>query len=271
MSRRPTTREQIAHAEDRLRSKLVNDGECRVYASAADKDGYGLFQVHGYAMRAHRVAWMLWRGEIPDGMFVLHRCDNPPCCNPDHLFLGTSRDNIDDMLRKGRQAKGERHGSRIHPGCSRWKPTHKFRLHPELIQPTAVAMRPELAARGERVAVAKLTDSKVLELRERFAAGERNCCHLAEEYGVSDTCIKRIVSGRGWRHVGGPITDVDLPVGIYKLTPDDVRKIRRLASEGLLPRVIAEQFGVCRQSVANIIGGLTWRRGSRNFQAEAAL
>jgi hypothetical protein len=63
-----------------------------------------------YQYRAHRFAWMLANGAIPDGMNVLHRCDNPKCCNPSHLFIGTQRDNIDDQLAKGRWLRGERAG-----------------------------------------------------------------------------------------------------------------------------------------------------------------
>ena len=55
--------------------------------------------------RAHRVAWVLYRGKIPRGKKVLHRCDNPPCCNPEHLFLGTQADNVADMVTKGRRAR----------------------------------------------------------------------------------------------------------------------------------------------------------------------
>lgn len=57
--------------------------------------------------RSHRFVWMLMRGPIPDGMNVLHRCDNTKCCNPEHLFLGSQHDNIEDMKRKNRQARGE--------------------------------------------------------------------------------------------------------------------------------------------------------------------
>lgn len=59
---------------------------------------------------AHRVAWRLFRGPIPEGLLVLHHCDNPKCCNPIHLFLGTQADNMADKCAKGRQAKGSKHG-----------------------------------------------------------------------------------------------------------------------------------------------------------------
>lgn len=72
--------------------------ECWEWLAAVTKDGYGSFK----SKLAHRVAWELEKGEIPDGMLVCHTCDNPPCCNPSHLFLGTQRNNMDDMVQKGR-------------------------------------------------------------------------------------------------------------------------------------------------------------------------
>lgn len=68
---------------------------------------YGCANIDYKQVSAHRLAWELFRGPIPEGQNVLHRCDRPLCVNPSHLFLGTQEDNLKDMTQKGRRAKGE--------------------------------------------------------------------------------------------------------------------------------------------------------------------
>lgn len=140
---------------------------CWLWIGAYGTYGYGSFgrgKYTGGTSKAHRVAWFYTHGPIPDGMDLCHHCDNPPCVNPDHLFLGTQADNNADRDRKGR---------------------HK-------------------ALCGSSNGQAKLTERKVMEIRLWYAAKVRQA-DLARVHGVNQTLIQRIVTGRVWRHVGGPL------------------------------------------------------------------
>lgn len=87
------------------------DTPCWVWAACRQESGYGLFRLDGRMQGAHRASWVLTNGPIPDGMGVRHKCDNPPCVNPEHLWLGTDAEDTADKMSKGRQYKGEKHHS----------------------------------------------------------------------------------------------------------------------------------------------------------------
>jgi hypothetical protein len=96
--------------EPRFWSQIVKSPEpdgCWVWIGSLDTTGYGQMSVNGIMTLVHRISYEIHRGPIPEGKKVLHKCDNPPCGRPDHLFLGDDIDNIRDRNAKGRQAKGE--------------------------------------------------------------------------------------------------------------------------------------------------------------------
>lgn len=88
------------------------EDQCWEFQWHRNKQGYGKFFFRGSCWQAHRVAYTLTKGEIPNGLDVLHTCDNPPCCNPAHLYVGTDADNTRDKIARNRlrPRKGERHG-----------------------------------------------------------------------------------------------------------------------------------------------------------------
>ena len=98
---------------ERHAGKIDRSGECWVWTAQRDDDGYGRVQIGKTPRRPHRVAYEIAYGAIPAGALVLHRCDNPSCVRPDHLFLGTHADNVRDRDAKGRTARGSRQGGAI--------------------------------------------------------------------------------------------------------------------------------------------------------------
>jgi hypothetical protein len=106
----------MATVEDRFWANVDKSGDCWEWQASVNLDGYGRFCLKGKRIRAHRLSWVLANGEIPEGMCVLHKCDNPPCVSPDHLFLGTRADNVRDMVQKGRCRSGTCNPKKTH--CS---------------------------------------------------------------------------------------------------------------------------------------------------------
>ena len=158
---------------------MADLGQCWEWTASRNEWGYGavLKKKYGQAS-AHRYSWVLHNGPIPDGLWVLHRCDNPGCVRPDHLFLGTVADNNADKTNKGRQARKETHGDYFARGTS-----HGAETHPEKF-------------RGEGNHFAKLTEAQVIEIRARV--GKRNGAALAREFGVTRGAVNAIKRGRAW-------------------------------------------------------------------------
>jgi hypothetical protein len=160
---------------DRIWGYLDRTGgpdSCWEYTKQRDRHGYGRMQTTGHSeVLAHRIAYELTHGSIPDGMQILHRCDNRPCCNPMHLYAGTHEENMRDRGERGRTFRGR------HKDNSR---------------------RP----RGERNPAAKVTAEQVTEIRKRYAAGGVTLLQLAREFGLSSpNTVWAIVHRTKWQEV----------------------------------------------------------------------
>jgi len=177
--------------EERFWPKVDIQGpdECWLWTGGTNRGGYGTFQGVVRGDGAHRFAWELANGPIPEGMVVRHLvCDNPPCVNAKHLSLGTHEDNMADMRSKDRGCVGDRNGTRIHSERVPRGDEHWSRANPEKV------------ARGASAGGAKLTTDKVREIR-RLRSGGLGQREIAEQFAVSQAAIQSIISGRNWRHV----------------------------------------------------------------------
>ena len=221
---------------ERFWSKVekTKDG-CSLWTGAVSNNGYGAAYVPGRGMdKAHRVAWELTSGPIPKGLLVCHRCDvkHPVgdtsyrrCIEPEHLFLGTARDNTQDMYAKGRAAVGDRNGSRLHPerlphGERNWASQHRDILsarakkwaenNPDRVargERSIAAKFPERICRGERHYNTHFTEQDVRDIRQACSApcspkellARRK--ELAAKYHTTSNNIWQVAAGKTWKHV----------------------------------------------------------------------
>lgn len=165
-----------------------NNNDCWVWTGCRNHRGYGQFYFRGRARVSHRVAWILNFGEIPEGMSICHHCDNPPCVNPDHLFLGTMADNMSDKMTKGRLAKGPTSGAHTHPDRVSRGTKHS-------------SVMKVAAARGEKQHMAKLTSELVLEIRKLLETSGLSQREIAEQYDVTKGTISAIHVRKNWKHI----------------------------------------------------------------------
>jgi hypothetical protein len=185
------------------------ESPCWLWTGGKSKSGYGSVTLNGKSFSPHRVAWMIANGPIPHdgshhGICVCHRCDRRDCCRADHTFLGTIADNLHDMAIKGRAAKGDKHGSRLHPERMARGDRSGSRLHPERLargDTHYARVYPEKLARGEAHGRSKLTATQVVEIRALRAAGGTTLKKLGAQFGVSDAAINLIIRRKKWKHV----------------------------------------------------------------------
>ncbi len=136
--------------KERFMQKVDNDWH---WIGAKNKDGYGQIKVDGVQMGAHVISYELFNGSVPEGMFILHSCDDPSCVNPEHLRLGTHLENMKDRMKSGH--------------------------YKNMI--------------GSNNMNAKMSDSQVLEIRNLYAEGNMSQSEIAKMFGIHQTQVSRYV------------------------------------------------------------------------------
>ena len=152
-----------ATPEERLRfyGWTVTEEGCWEWGGYRFPRGYGRVPMSNTTVGAHVIAYEVWVGPIPDGLIIRHKCDNPPCINPEHLEPGTHQDNSDDKIKRQRQN----------------------------------------SVTGEAHYAAKLTADSVRKIRNEWAEGNATQFDLAQKYGTTNKNIHLIVQRKTWRHI----------------------------------------------------------------------
>ena len=217
--------------------------QCWEWSGSRFRTGYGRLKIDGKTTSAHRLSWMLHNGPIPDGTCVCHRCDNPPCVNPEHLFLGTKADNNLDRDAKGRTARGDRNGARLHPETRARGDRNGSRLHADRL------------ARGERHGSRTCPDRVPRAERsgrytkpERTARGDRHGARLhPESRPRGDQHHTR-------RHPEMLVRGEAHPWS--KLTDEQVAALReQFATGSLRGRKLARAFGIGTSQMYRLVKG----------------
>lgn len=125
-------------AEQRFWEKVDKAGECWIWMAYRNSDGYGMFKATAYHLvSAHRYIYEQECGPIPDGHYVCHTCDVPACVNPAHLFVGTQKENVNDMFSKRRDPKSR--GTLYHPWNAKLTPEEVLSIRSSTLHPTELA------------------------------------------------------------------------------------------------------------------------------------
>jgi DNA-binding MarR family transcriptional regulator len=235
---------------------------CKEWTGARFKKGYGARRYKGKTWRVHRAVWDDVHGPIPDGLKVLHRCDNPPCYEITHLYLGTSATNSRDMVARNRQAvRGRLPQSKLtveDVAAIRARYADGGITQANLAAEYAVAQGAisKIVRRGVKTGTRRRTQAEVAAIRYRYDMGQTQAS-LAAEFGIDQSSISDIVHNIS--HVN-PTRAVQSRRPQSKLTVEQHDAIRtRYAESGATQAALAAEYGVTQKSISVIIrrGGNT--------------
>jgi len=229
-----TEEEKLERIRSRFEEKVIKTEGCWGWNGHLDKNGYPLMKSGSdrksfKEARCNRISWLLYRGEIPEGKYLCHQCDNPTCTNPDHLFLASAKENSQDMVKKARGNKGTKHGNAklndqdvveirqlLRQGKTGRFISEKFSIDPNVVSgikhgkswthvqegkiTLADNLRMKCGTQGSSHRDAKLKEEDVKKIKYLLSIGV-SAKRLAQDFGISSTQISYIKSGKNWKHV----------------------------------------------------------------------
>jgi hypothetical protein len=276
---------------DRFWSKVNypgNDQNCREWTTGKTKKGYGQFWLNRKNVEAHRFAWEFYNGLIPNGLLVCHKCDNPPCCNPEHLFLGTFLDNNRDTIDKGKfipSQVGENH--------------YKTKLNNKIIEKVLLKIQSgeisNISDASESLGVKyhvfsdilngknwkhitdkydlttiksmlikeNLSSENILDIKHRLKMGE-TVKAISQLYSTTIQTIYMIKTGKLHSNITGNLSNQDIldikniKDSYIKLDENKVKIIKNLLKTQKITK-IAKMFNVATGTIRSINNGITWK------------
>lgn len=215
--------------------KLVNTvNSCWIWTGRKDRDGYGTFNHNGHRIQAHRISYAIYNGKTPSNLYVCHTCDNPTCVNPQHLFLATQQDNMDDMKHKNRSNIGSKSPTAkliendiydiiidiynnkyltVNDVSTKYNVEYQTimllldgktwtHVTKNLTVPLSIIKSKIVhGTLGQNSPNAKLNDDIVREIKYRLLKVREKMTTLAIEYNISYNYIQKIKYGKVWKHI----------------------------------------------------------------------
>ncbi len=269
----------MERSKDTYRNKIINkilslinhEGECWIWKKCTNTDGYGSIWAFNKGWRIHRLSYFLFIGEIPKGLLVCHTCDKPACFNPAHLWVGTHKENMEDMMRKGRTLYAEQRpnnkiSTQMRPviakkylsGMTMKSIAKEYNCHEATIFTAINKVLPDRKKKNLNSEGKPYTKIKIgicPNITKEYLSGT-SMIDLAKKYNTSKssifTAIHRIIPKgkkglRGEKHLSAKLTDKEVII------------IRSLSKNGLSARKIASRYNMTQASINRVIKGKTWK------------